>query len=108
MIIKKNLFPDIPHASPDELSEELLSSRTFKIERIISQGHASPDGFWYDQEDNEWVVLLQGEANLRFEERNEPVVLHPGDYIHISAHCRHRIEWTDPTQDTIWLAVFYR
>lgn len=108
MAVLKNIFTDIPPELPHEFAEVILQEKAFKIERIISRGHASPGGFWYDQDDNEWVVLLKGSACLRFEEGNESIVLHPGDYIHLSAHCRHRVEWTDPTQDTIWLSVYHR
>lgn len=78
------------------------------MERIISRGHASGQDFWYDQEDNEWVILLQGSASLSFEGEKEPVVLHPGDYIQIPPHYKHRVEWTDPACETVWLAVHYK
>ncbi|MBN1663080.1 MAG: cupin domain-containing protein [Deltaproteobacteria bacterium] len=107
MTVLKNLFADIPQELPGELSEELVSGKMCRIERIISRSHASPEGFWYDQDDDEWVVLLQGSAGLCLAEGNKTVVLKPGDYIRLPAHCRHRVEWTDPTQDTVWLVVYY-
>lgn len=102
-----NIFADVPTTSPDELIETLAATGTVRIERIISTGHASPDGFRYDQGTDEWVVLLQGAARLRFEGDDHAVAMEPGDYVHIPAHRRHRVEWTDPQQPTIWLAVHY-
>jgi cupin 2 domain-containing protein len=106
-ITKKNLFADIPDELKDELVETMLQSSNFRIERIVSQGHSSPEGFWYDQPDNELVMLLKGSATLRFENQPQPIKMKPGDYIHIEKHVRHRVEWTDSEQDTIWVAVHY-
>ena len=100
-----NLFADLPAALPEELVGTLASSVHVRIERIVSQGHASPAGFWYDQDENEFVVLLQGAARLRFEDG--VVEMMPGSFVDIPAHRRHRVEWTDPVQVTVWLAVFY-
>ena len=105
---RKNIFGNIPAELPDELFEEIMAGNNFKVERIVSRGHHSPEGFWYDQDENEWVILLAGRAVLLFEGRDETVELHPGNYILISRHLRHRVEWTDPDQDTIWLALFYK
>lgn len=102
-----NLFSTIPAALPQELIEELISHPHVRIERIVSKGHASPDGFWYDQFENEWVILLQGSAVLRLENVEEPVALKPGMYINLPAHVKHRVDWTEPDTETIWLAVFY-
>ena len=107
-VICGNLFRDIPDKLPEELFGNLLSTETFRIERIVSRGHASPEGFWYDQEDGEWVLLLNGSAALCFDDRPEPLVLGPGDYVQINPHVRHRIEWTAEGQDTVWLAIHYR
>lgn len=107
-MIKKNIFADIPIDLPDELFEEILTGNTFRMEKIISRGHASKEGFWYDQEENEWVILLQGSAALRFEGKEEPVILRPGDYIRIPQHYKHRVEWTEPDCETVWLAVHYK
>jgi cupin 2 domain-containing protein len=107
-MIKNNIFGDIPAELPDELLEEILTGNTFRMERIVSRGHSSPTGFWYDQEENEWVILLQGSANLHFAGKEELVVLKPGDYIRIPRHCRHRVEWTDPACETVWLAVYHK
>lgn len=96
-----NLFSGIPAKLPEELIEELVVQPSVRIERIVSKGHASPDGFWYDQAEHEWVVLLQGEALLQLEGEKEPVRLKPGDYINLPAHRKHRVEWTDPATETI-------
>jgi cupin 2 domain-containing protein len=100
-----NLFADLPACLPDELFETLLAAAHVRIERIVSHGHASPRGFWYDQPQHEWVLLLRGAAKLRFEE--ETVALKPGDYLNIPARKRHRVEWTTPDELTVWLAVHY-
>lgn len=102
-----NLFDRISRLLPEERIEALITRDHVRIERIVSRGHASPDGFWYDQEQNEFVVLLQGSAGLRMEEPMREIVLKSGDYIDIPAHVRHRVDWTDPQTDTVWLAVFY-
>lgn len=79
-----------------------------RVERIVSRGQVSPPGFWYDQEESELVVVIQGGARLLVEGEPEEVTLGPGDWLELAAHARHRVTWTDPTTDTIWLAVFYR
>ena len=100
-----NLFTDIPPNLPDELFTKLLEAKSLRIERIVSHGHASPEGFWYDQDEHEWVVVLKGEARLSIEGAVKE--LKPGDFINIPAHQKHRIEWTTPAEITVWLAVFY-
>ena len=104
---RKNVFSDIPDDIPEELFEKIVDAPHLKIERIVSLGHSSPEDFWYDQDNNEWVILLKGSAALLFEGENTPVKLLPGDYITIPAHVKHRVEWTDPVQETVWLAVHY-
>jgi len=106
-ITKKNLFADIPDELKDELVETILQTSNFRIERIVSQGHSSSDGFWYDQSDNELVMLLKGSATLRFENQSQLIKMNSGDYLHIEKHVRHRVESTNPEQETIWLAVFF-
>lgn len=91
----------------DEVFEELLCGSRFRVERIISTGQITPAGTWYDQENDEWVLLVSGAARLRFENEDSEVALRPGDFVNIPAHCRHRVEWTDPQQTTIWLALHY-
>jgi cupin 2 domain-containing protein len=102
-----NLFSAIPPPVKDELSNILVDDQHIRIERIVSHGHASPPGFWYDQEEAEWVIVLKGRALLAIEGDAPPVALAAGDYLNIPPHCRHRVEWTDPETDTVWLAVFY-
>ena len=102
------LSEGIPKQLPEEFAEVLARGHDVRVERIVSRGHRSPAGFWYDQDEDEWVVVLAGAAKLRFEGRDDRVKLLPGDYVNIPAHARHRVEWTDPHKETIWLAVFYR
>jgi cupin 2 domain-containing protein len=102
-----NLFTDIPSTLPEELIAVLAENQHVRVERIVSAGHASPEGFWYDQEENEWVVVLQGEAKLLFEGDQEPIPMRPGDHLLIPAHRKHRVEWTTPEDPTVWLAVFF-
>lgn len=102
-----SLHSAIPATLPDELVDTLASGRDVRIERIVSKGHCSPPGYWYDQDQQEWVLLVQGEAVLRFERDNRSVRLTAGTYVHIAAHERHRVEWTAEQSETIWLAVFY-
>lgn len=102
----ENIFDGVPAEIPDELVQALLRTSDLRIERIISHGHASPEGFWYDQDTHEWVLLVSGAARLRFE-GGEPVEMIPGSFVNIPAHKRHRVEWTDPKQPTIWLAIHY-
>jgi cupin 2 domain-containing protein len=102
-----HLYQNIPAELPDEMSACLAQSTSMKIERIVSRGHRSAPGFWYEQQDNEWVLLVKGEAELRFEKENRVVHLTEGMYVNIPAHEKHRVEWTREGVDTIWLAVFY-
>ncbi|MDD5168557.1 MAG: cupin domain-containing protein [Syntrophales bacterium] len=103
----KNLFSDIPTSIPDELFTDLLHAPAFRVERIASRGHHSPAGFWYDQEHAEWILLLSGRAVLEFADETEMTELKPGDYLNIPAHRRHRVHWTEPDSDTVWLAIHY-
>lgn len=102
-----NIFAHLPDSLPEELFQELKHGKTFKLERIISMGQATPSGEWFDQEQHEWVLLLSGSAGLRFEDDAEVQTLRPGDFITIHAHKRHRVEWTDPKEKTVWLALHY-
>jgi cupin 2 domain-containing protein len=101
----QNLLAGLPVQLPTELFTVLLQAPAVRIERIVSQGHASPEGFWYDQEQHEWVLVLQGAARLRFEDRL--VEMRPGDCLNIPAHQKHRVDWTTPEEPTVWLAVHY-
>lgn len=103
-----NLFADIPTALPEELFEAIpIAAAGLRLERIVSRDHATPEGQWYDQELAEWVLLIKGMAGLRFEHEPAIHILRPGDWLEIPAHCRHRVEWTHPQQDTVWLALHY-
>ena len=102
-----SLFEGIPGEFSEELSETLCSGDNVTIERIVSKGHAPPEGFWYDQDKNEFVLVAKGSAGLRIENKDDIVVLAAGDYFNIPAHVRHRVEWTDAGCETIWLAVHY-
>jgi cupin 2 domain-containing protein len=103
--MKENLFSSLPDDLPEELSTVLSEGNNVKIERIVSEGHASPEGFWYDQEQNEWVLLVSGSAVLTV--GDEQIELSPGDHLLIPAHQRHRVESTSATEKTIWIAVFF-
>jgi cupin 2 domain-containing protein len=102
-----NIFSDIPRTGQDEFFEVLLENPKIKIERIVSHGHSSPGDFWYDQDTNEWVAVLKGSAMLVIEGESNSVVLEAGSHINLPAHTRHRVQWTDPNEDTIWLTVHY-
>jgi cupin 2 domain-containing protein len=102
-----NLFADIPETVLSEQVVALLSRPGLRIERIVSTGHASPPGFWYDEPAAEWVVVLSGKAALRFADEAAPRLLEPGDFVDIAPHRRHRVESTDAHVPTIWLAVHY-
>ena len=103
-----NLLRDIPDAGAGEITDTLVARPNLRIERIVSLGEASPPGFWYDQAEAEWVLLLAGAARLRFEDEAEARLIGPGDWVEIAPHRRHRVDWTDPAQPTVWLAVFQR
>jgi cupin 2 domain-containing protein len=103
----RNLFDDLPTSLPEELTETLLIAAGVRIERIVSTGQASPPGFWYDQPEGEWVVLLRGEATLRLADEPAPRRLRPGDMVHLLPRQRHRVEATSLSEPTVWLAVFY-
>lgn len=102
-----NLFSAISQPLPEELVEVLAASPHVRIERIVSHGHASPEGFWYNQAEHEWVIVLKGAAKLRFAGDEAPLAMKPGDFVNIPAHRRHRVDWTAPDEPTVWLAVFY-
>ena len=100
-----DLLRDIPADLPEEFTESLVASDTVRIERIVSTGHASPEGFWYDQPEREFVLVVQGRACLEFE-GGDPLQLEAGGWIDIPAHRRHRVAWTAPHEPTVWLAVY--
>lgn len=102
-----NLYRDVPAQLPEEMAQTLAGAGRTRIERIVSRGQCSPPGFWYDQDEHEWVMVLKGEAALRFAQGDRLVRLAEGDYVNIPAHEKHRVEWTAKDRETVWLAVFY-
>ena len=102
-----NLFANLPRSLPAEQFDVLVAAGRLRLERIVSTAHATPCGRWDDQDTDEWAVVLRGSAGLRFADTADVVVLREGDHVVIRAHRRHRVEWTDPTQPTVWLALHY-
>ena len=102
----ENLFAAIPDHLPEELFTEIARGKKFRLERIVSDGHATPEGEWYDQEEDEWVLLVRGRAVLVFADGRR-VEMTPGDHILIPARCRHRVEETAPGEKTVWLALHF-
>jgi cupin 2 domain-containing protein len=102
-----NLFDALAPKSADEQVDALVEQGGVTIERIVSMGHASPPGFWYDSPRAEWVVLLNGAAALEFEGNRELHPMKAGDHVLIDAHCRHRVAWTSDAEPSVWLAVYY-
>ncbi len=104
--MKNNIFELIPNDLTDEIFQTIIEKDNIKIERIVSMGHTSPESGWYDQDQNEWVIILKGEAIISFENESD-LHLTPGDYTNIPAHKKHKVSWTAPDSETIWIAVFY-
>jgi cupin 2 domain-containing protein len=102
-----NLLAAIPKRSKEEQFSELVASDRVRIERIVSCGQCSGPDDWYDEEEAEWVVVLAGAARLIFEDESEPRPLAVGDWVYIPPHRRHRVDWTDPQEETVWLAVHF-
>ena len=104
--ISGNLFAALP-ALPlqDEVFEQLYAGSGVRVERIVSTGQRSGDDDWYDQADDEWVVLLSGAAGLLIEGETADRLLKPGDWLLLPAHCRHRVTWTQEHPATVWLAI---
>lgn len=94
----------VPGELPEELVTVIASGAGVRIERIVSRGHVTPPGEWYDQAEDEFVLLVQGAARLEFEAFD--LELRAGDWVDLPAHVRHRVAWTAPREDTVWLAVF--
>lgn len=101
-----NIYSDIPNHIPNEIFEDLISTNHIRIERILSYGHHSPDVGWYDQAENEWVIVLKGEGVIEFE-NGQVHTLAEGDFINIKAGEKHKVLSTSPDEVTVWLAVFY-
>jgi cupin 2 domain-containing protein len=101
-----NIFASPQNATQERITT-LHATGNLRIESIVSHGHASPEGFWYDQDWGEWVVVVKGSAELLFEGESAPRVLLPGDYLHIPPHARHRVTATGAVEPTVWLAVHH-
>lgn len=100
------LLASLPARLDDEVFETLLSHGSVRFERIVSLGHTAPAEGWFDQDEHEWVMVLEGAGRLRFEDGRE-LEMRRGDWVNIPAHVKHQVVWTDPDQPTVWLAVFY-
>jgi len=109
MIEKLNLLSNIPIDKENEKFFKILENETIKIEKIVSNGQKSPEDFWYDQEKNEFVLLIKGEAVLEIQEDNKikSINLKEGDCLELKAHQKHRVSYTSESEPTIWLAIFY-
>ncbi len=101
-----NIFDSIPDVFENEIVDCLVQDKQLKIERIVSKGHTSPASGWYDQQLDEWVIVIQGEAIVAFDDGSE-VTLKAGAHMSIPAHTKHRVIWTDPMQETVWIAVHH-
>ena len=100
-----NIFANIPPSLPEELFEQIVQQNNILIERIVSKGHHTAQEHWYNQTVDEWVILLQGQATLLFENGQQLIELSAGDYVFIPAHTKHKVVWTLPEFNTVWLAV---
>ena len=102
-----NIYGQIPRELHNELFEEIVRWGSFKLQRIVSKGHSTPENEWCDQDENEWVILLKGSAGIRIEGEAEAVILRPGDHLRLPARLKHRVEWTDAKTETVWLVLHY-
>lgn len=102
----RSLLAELPTARGGEVVELLLAAKGVRLERIVSHGQSSPAGFWYDQPEAEWVMLIAGAARLAIEGEAAEVALTPGDTMFLPARRRHRVAWTHPSETTVWLALF--
>lgn len=100
-----NIFANLAAVDAEEEIATLLTGPTVRIVRIVSHAHASPPEFWYDQGEDEWVMVLAGAAGLLIDGEDKARRLGPGDYLLIPAHVRHRVEWTAADEPTVWLAI---
>lgn len=110
VLLKGGAFVELPaglRAVAFDKTGTLTEGRPAVVEVVPLNGHASPEGFWYDQDRHEWVLVLQGAARLRFEGDEQSIDMKPGDWLNIPAHQRHRVEWTTLDGPTVWLAVHY-
>ncbi len=101
-----NIFNNIPSDIPSEIFEDIINTENLRVERIVSMGHSSPESGWYDQTENEWVIVLSGYGEIEYF-NGDRLVLKQGDYLNIKAHEKHRVVGTSADEPTIWLAIFY-
>lgn len=101
-----NIFSNIPSELPNEIFEDIILTEKLRVERIVSMGQTSPDTGWYDQRENEWIIVLSGYGVIEYVNGNK-VTLKQGDYLHIKAHDKHRVIETSADDITVWLAIFY-
>ncbi|MBL4796560.1 MAG: cupin domain-containing protein [Oleispira sp.] len=101
-----NIFSNIPSELPNEIFEDIIITEKLRVERIVSKGHSSPESGWYDQSENEWIIVLSGYGVIEYENGNK-VALKEGGYLNIKAHEKHRVIETSPDAATVWLAIFY-
>lgn len=105
--MRGNVLAGLPDARQTEQFETLLHQGSLRIERIVSCGQATAEGHWYDQDHDEWIVVLSGGARLRIDNETDLLQLGVGDWLHLPAHCRHRVDWTEPHRETVWLALHW-
>jgi len=101
----KNIFEEIPGQIPEEIFETIVQASNIKIERIISKGHTTPSKSWYNQNFDEWVLIIQGAAKINFDNHSQPISLTKGSYLWIPAKQKHQVIWTPKDVTTIWLAI---
>ncbi|CAI8221001.1 MAG: Uncharacterised protein [Arcobacter lacus] len=108
--MKENIFENIKINKDKEQFNDIINTKDVRIERIVSNGQTSEQDFWYDQNENEFVVVLKGRAILQIKQNNEikEYVLNEGDYLNIQANIKHRVKYTSLDEPTVWLAVFYK
>ena len=102
----KNILLDIPNKINEEIFQELAKTKNCKIQRIISRNHKTPKNKWYDQTENEFIIILQGNAEILFK-TEKSVIMKEGDYLNIPSHVKHRVEKTSDKEETMWLAIHY-
>ncbi|WP_263079417.1 cupin domain-containing protein [Endozoicomonas sp. Mp262] len=102
-----NIFESIPTEIPNEIFTDLVTGENIRVERILSKGQTSPENGWYDQDENEWVMVLKGEGTITFDDGHN-ICLQEGDFITIPKHKKHKVSRTDPNHVTVWLAIFYK
>lgn len=101
-----NIFELADRLPQQELFDKLLENDRVLIERVVSTGQVTPAGEWYDQEQDEWLIVLQGEGELGYEDGSR-IRLATGDYLLIPAHQKHRVEYTSSEPPCIWLTIFF-